>query len=88
MNSADKTMNICPNFFETVIDDRESPFTGTAIANCAKADLRYMQRTKSSILLHEVTHTWYTMGRADRARGYSTYLSLFILCRVPPEMLT
>lgn len=79
MNSESKCMNICPNFFDTIIDKKESPYTGTAIANCATGDLRYMQRSKGAIILHEVSHTWYAMGRAEKADGYGP---LFNLCCV------
>ena len=79
MNSESKGMNICLNFFDTIIDKKESPYTGTAIASYAAKDLRYMQRSKSAIILHEISHTWYAMGRAEKADGYGP---LFNLCCV------
>ncbi|KAJ8111527.1 hypothetical protein ONZ43_g5602 [Nemania bipapillata] len=72
-NDRDHTLNLCPKWFGTA--GGLSSITTDALKKCATEDLRYFQRSKSSILLHEVSHTSHGMdadkGSLDYAYGYN-----------------
>ncbi|KAI1428363.1 SGNH hydrolase-type esterase domain-containing protein [Xylaria sp. FL1777] len=72
MNDGKKRMNFCKLFFKTEPKPGKiSDYTETALGKCSSGDLRYFQRTKSSIIVHETAHTKYAMGGTQKSYDYA-----------------
>lgn len=63
-NPTTNVVNLCPKWFAADLDRSDN-----ALAHCTDKDLRYFQRLKSSVLIHEMTHLPYSLGRQD-SKGY------------------
>lgn len=55
-------MNLCKKFFET---SEDSQLAKTAEGFCGRKNLRYFQRTKAAILIHEMAHLPYAMDETE-----------------------
>ncbi|KAF2268066.1 SGNH hydrolase [Lojkania enalia] len=67
MNDKKTTMNLCKIFF----NDPNIKGTQDRQGECSTMDIRAAQRTRSAILIHELTHTKYAMLDGDPAHDYA-----------------
>lgn len=64
MNDKEKRMTFCDKFFDTNDIGKTQPALDN---NCdSLKDLRQAQRTRSSVIIHEASHTRYAMRDNDK----------------------
>jgi hypothetical protein len=70
MKDSTNTMNLCPTFFQDIPDGTERAILTTdqrlAQRNDKDFDIRLAARTRSTVIIHEMTHTKYAMGTQGR----------------------
>ena len=59
-----RLMNLCDKFFKTQMKNGVSDWAEDALKRCDSMDLTDTHFTKATVLVHELTHTTYTMAES------------------------